>query len=108
MNAIELQKIIESWNADWFTTSIKWKTERYVIGLTHNEDNVECEKLITQINNFSSIENINVWGWIDTKSNIKYIDISTSTKSITKAKIIWKLFNQIAIFDLVKMKEIRL
>lgn len=103
-----LKSIIETWSVDWFTTSIKWKTGRYIIGLTHNDKNIKYKTLINQINNFSLLENINVWGWTDIQTNIKYIDISSSSDNIVEAKIIWKLFKQIAIFDLVNMEEIRL
>ena len=103
---MNLKNIISQWDDNGFTTSIKWNTARYVVALTHNKAGVSINKLNQQIRSYSMLENINVWGWTDNTTNIKYIDVSTSFNSLKKAREIWKMFKQIAIFDLKELKEI--
>jgi hypothetical protein len=103
-----LEKIIkENQNSDWFSKPIKWKLNRYIVGLTDNI-NPTIEQLEHQLASFSQLDNIHIWGWLDTKTNINYIDIWTSLNNLDEAKYIWKLFNQKAIFDIETFNEIRL
>ena len=103
------EKIIEAINnnfvVDGFTAPLKWTLKRYIVWLTHNDKHSSSE-LFKQTNAFSLLDNINVWGWCDVNTGINYIDISTSTDDINLALSLWKLFNQIAIFDIENLTEI--
>ena len=103
-----ITKILEeNMNSDWFTTPVKWELKRYIVALTDNV-NPTLELLEKQIESFSQLENINLWGWINIKDDIKYIDISTSFKHEWDARFFGTIFNQKAIFDIETFEEIRL
>lgn len=102
-----IKQIIDNGDVNWFTTPVKGELKRYVIALTHN-NTLSIEDIESQIKSFHTLDNINIWGWTDQETNIKYIDVSTSTNDLGEAKLLWKIFNQIAIFDLENLEEIRL
>ena len=88
-----------------FTIALKWETKRYVVALTHNK-NVKSKTLYKQAKTNELLENVNIWGREDNETNIKYIDISTSTNDLSFAQQLWKLYKQIAIWDNGNMQEI--
>ena len=108
---ITQEKIIEALKVadfSWFTTPLVGELSRYVVAFTHNE-NVSHSKLEEQANLYAKqFENINIWGWEDIKTWITYIDISTSFDNLDIALSIAKQYNQIAIWDNLEFKEIRL
>jgi len=92
-----------------FTYSLKWIANRYIVALTHNNANTSITKLNKQATALASVyHNVNIWGWIDNKTNELFIDISTSYASLSDAIKVAKDNNQIAIFDMAELKEIRL
>jgi len=92
-----------------FTSPLKGSINRYIVALTHNNANTSIDKLNTQAMDLSYVFlNINIWGWVDSKTNELFIDISTSYASLSDAIKVAKDNNQIAIFDMVELKEIRL
>jgi hypothetical protein len=102
-----LEILEQNLNSDWFTTPVKGELKRYIVALTDNV-NPTIQTLEKQIESFSWLDNINLWGWVNTKDNIKYIDISTSFKNESDAILFWKVFNQKAIFDIEAFNEIRI
>jgi len=103
-NIWEILKTADKWG---FTIPLKGDLKRYVVALTHNKS-ANIRDLKWQAKWFNSLDNINIGGWVDTKTNIEYIDISTSLDSLTGALALGRLFNQIAIFDLKTFEEIRI
>jgi len=99
---------LKSVNSEGFTIALKGETKRYVIGLTHNKANVTYKKLEEQAENYKTINNINVGWWVDSETNKKYIDVSTSSDDLSFAKRLAKFYNQIAIYDLISGCEIRI
>ena len=79
------------------------------MAFTHNE-NVPLKTLQAQIKYAmkNKYQNITIGGWMDSKTKKTYIDIGTSFASIWDAKMFGKVYQQIAIWDNVKMQEIRL
>ena len=104
----DINKALEGANSDWFTIALKWGTQRYVIWLTHNVGNTKVSELEQQANIYNTLDNVNVWGWTNTETDICYTDISTSSDDLSFAERLGKFYNQIAIWDNINMQEIRL
>lgn len=104
-----ISQVLASFQKEGFTTKIKGKhLRRFVVGLTMNS-NPNIFTLVNQTNRFGKLfDNITVGGWLDTETNIRYIDIGTTTNDIDQAKKLGKQYGQIAIWDNLEKKEIRL
>ena len=101
-----IENILKNGDTEWFTELLSWKKERYVIWLTHNTA-PSISLLLKQFNLYNKqFNNLTIWGWQDIKTWIYYIDIWTTTNNLIKAKRLQKAFKQIAIFDLVEMREL--
>ena len=107
MSEQDLQLLIERQDKEWFSLPIKGNMNRYIVAMTHNT-NVSARRLKQQIKEYNILDNVNLWGWTDKETNVQYIDISTSCKSLDFAKKLGKLYKQIAIWDIETMSEIRL
>jgi hypothetical protein len=106
--AYNIRQALECADKSGFTIALKWETKRYIVALTHNEWDVSIEKLEEQVYSNESLDNINLGGWVDSEDNTPYVDISTSTDDLSFAETLGKFYNQIAIWDNVELKEIRL
>ncbi len=93
-----------------FTKPLLWELKRYIVAYTNNTHWLDIELLAIQANwGFTrGLKNINIWGWEDNKTGKLYIDISTSFDELTSAKKFWKETKQIAIWDNLEFKEIRI
>ncbi len=103
----DLQTIINKGDKNWFTTALKGEKKRYIVAFTHNIT-LDIAKLYKQIGRNINLHNINVGGRTDLASGTSYIDASTSFNSLDNAKIFWKKYNQIAIYDMQEWEEIRI
>jgi len=104
-----IETALKNANSDGFTTALKGTTKRFVIAFTNNDSNPSIDKLNWQATALSyDNSNINIGGRIDSKTNKKYIDISTSVNDLNHALNIAKFNKQIAIWDNVEFKEIRI
>ena len=82
---------------------------RYIVASTHNKANVSIDILNQQAIELAvTFKNVNVGGWTDTATGEKYIDISTSFNNLEKAIKFARTTKQIAIWDLIAEKEIRI
>ena len=92
-----------------FTSIINWVLNRYIVANTHNAPDVSIEKLTQQADNlYLAYDNVNLWGWQDNETGNIYLDISTSFDSLEKAIDFARETKQIAIWDNVDFKEIKI
>lgn len=102
----DIKKVLQKVDTTkWFTVALKGKTQRYIVALTHNK-NVKSKTLYKQAKTNELLDNVNIWGWKDSETNTKHIDISTSTNNLSFAQTLGKLYKQIAIWDNESMQEI--
>lgn len=81
------------------------QTIRYAIALTNNDNKHKVKMLLNGINkNYKGF----IGGWMDKDTNIYYIDSVTINRNLSKSIILAKKYNQKAIYDLWKNKEIRI
>lgn len=106
----KILKALQNSNPNGFTTPLTGTLARYVVAYTHNEPDISVEELTQQATtwNVLNFENINIWGWQDTETWKRYIDISTSFDNLEQAKYFAGVWSQIAIWDNVEQKEIRI
>lgn len=109
------EKIIEALhNAELtgFTIPLQGELKRFVVANTHNipreNEGISYTLLNNQANTLSlAYTNINVGWWLDDETKLLYIDISTSFDNIKDAIEFAKETKQIAIWDNLELKEIR-
>jgi len=104
-----IKTALKTQDLTWFTSPLNGSIKRYIVALTHNTANTSIQKLNRQaiyIN--AKYSNVNIWGWKDTATNELFIDVSTSFDSLNDALALAKEYDQIAIFDMQELKEIRL
>jgi hypothetical protein len=81
------------------------QTIRYAIALTNNDNKHKVKMILKGLNKeFKGF----IGGWMDKDTNIYYIDLVTIEKNLSKSIILAKKYNQKAIYDLWKEKEIRI
>lgn len=117
-------KIIKENDLSGFTVAVKGELKRYVVANTHNEfDSIEWDSIVEWVSNIEDIaitltkqanenmyvwQNVTIWGWRDDKTDKIYIDAGMSTDDLEYAINCGKYTKQIAIWDNVEQKEIRL
>lgn len=113
MNKQKIETILNSLSDEqknWFTTPIQGNIKRYIVWLTNNQNifNADLPQLLEkQLKDFSTIYyQLNIGGWLDW--TILYIDVSTSFSDLEEAFYIARQYKQIAIWDNIDWKEIRL
>jgi len=109
----KINKAIQEGSKEGFTTTLYGNLKRYVVAYTHNKPWISYWMLVSILNNQAvalkiTCKNVNVGGWTDIKTGEKNIDISTSFDNLEEAIAFWKKYNQIAIWDNVEFKEIRI
>lgn len=111
----ETAKIIGENSLSGFSVAVKWELKRYVVANTHNKfdkmvDELHIADILTeQANeNMCAFDNVTIWGWEDIATKLIYIDTGMSTDDLEYAIKTGKHTNQIAIWDNLEQKEIRL
>lgn len=107
LSITELSKIVSNWDTNGFTHFFN-KKGRYVVGFTHNTTACDIDSLYAQYLAINNAVNLTVGGWTDTKTMVAYVDLGLAIDSLDEAIIIARQFAQIAIWDSVDMKEVRI
>jgi len=108
MYTSKILKALQESKINGFTTNISnYKLKRYIVALTHNEADVDVKTLNEQAENIR-FKNINIGGWTDLESGKRYIDVSTSFDCLWTTLDLARQYKQIAIWDNLEQKEIRI
>jgi fructokinase len=100
-------------NPDGFTVNAQTLqpiTKGYAVALADTQNSHDTAGLLSVIDyaqNHADTVNA-IGGWLDTESNKFYFDATVICDDLETALILGRRNNQIAIFDLEKMEEIRL
>ena len=100
-------------NPDGFTVNAQTLqpiTKGYAVALADTQDSHDTAGLLSVIEyaqNHADTVNA-IGGWLDTESNKFYFDATVICDDLETALILGRRNNQIAIFDLENMEEIRL
>lgn len=108
-NSDAMEKIAEilKWvDLTWFTVLLKWeRIQRYVVAFTDNKER-SLELLEAQVKWYSkAYDNITIGWWTNRHWDV-FIDIWTSTDSLSQALQLKRYYHQEAIWDFVKGWEI--
>ena len=99
-------------NKEGFTVSAKTLqpvTTGYAVAVDDTQNSFGVEGLANVVRYVSDHPEINAFGgWYNTENNIYYFDATIIVNDLTAAKELGRINNQIAIFDLAKLEEIRL
>lgn len=103
---MELGAILSRTDLTWFTELVHWdRLCRYVVGLTNNTER-SLQLLQNQIESFqSSFDNL-TFGWRTDPQGVVFIDVGTSTDSLTEARQLQSRYDQQAIWDIQNQEEI--
>lgn len=100
------QALQESYSKEGFTAYLE-KQGRYIVGLTHLKNPKE-ELLQAIVDSMPNVDNVTVGGWTDVETETTYIDVGLAFDNLETALNIGKSFAQLAIWDNVDFKEIRI
>lgn len=99
-------------NKEGFTVSAKTfqpVTTGYAVAVDDTQNSFGVEGLANVVRYVSDHPEINAFGgWYNTENNMYYFDATIIVNDLTAAKEMGRINNQIAIFDLAKLEEIRL
>lgn len=110
--SFEMLQLIASMNPDGFTVDKKTFepiTSGYsvaVAGTQNSFNNAGCARVVSYANNHKEINALG--GWLNTENGFYYYDAVIVCNDLSEALTLAKANNQIAIFDLNNMQEIRL
>ena len=84
-------------------------TTGYAVAVADTQNSFGIEGLANVVRYVSDHQEINAFGgWYNTENNMYYFDATIIVNDLTAAKELGRINNQIAIFDLAKLEEIRL
>ena len=84
-------------------------TTGYAVAVADTQNSFGIEGLANVVRYVSDHQEINAFGgWYNTENNMYYFDATIIVTDLTAAKELGRINNQIAIFDLAKLEEIRL
>lgn len=99
-------------NKEGFTVSAKTLqpvTTGYAVAVDDTQNSFGVEGLANVVRYVSDHPEINAFGgWYNTENNMYYFDATIIVNDLTAAKELGRINNQIAIFDLANLEEIRL
>lgn len=99
-------------NKEGFTVSAKTLqpvTTGYAVAVDDTQNSFGVEGLANVVRYVSDHPEINAFGgWYNTENDMYYFDATIIVDDLTAAKELGRINNQIAIFDLAKLEEIRL
>ena len=84
-------------------------TTGYAVAVADTQNSFGIEGLANVVKYVSEHPNINAFGgWYNSENNMYYFDATVIVNDLEAAKELGRINNQIAIFDLANLKEIRL
>lgn len=95
---------------DGFTLDLKTGEhikKGFAVAITHNIPLNDIKTLFNTIKINSTLKKA-VGGWVDSNTKAYYLDFVLITTTQEEALYLARVFNQIAIFDLKNLKEVRL
>ena len=99
-------------NKEGFTVSVKTfqsVTTGYAVAVADTQNSFGIQGLANVVRYVSDHPEINAFGgWYNTENNMYYFDATIIVNDLTAAKELGRINNQIAIFDLANLEEIRL
>lgn len=102
---LEMAKLPE--NKGGFTHFLSEKERRYIIGFTHNEGEEQVINSALSLP-LAKYQDLTFGGWTDEKTGIQYLDFGIASDDLDFSLKLGKTFGQLAIWDNLEMKEIRL
>ena len=84
-------------------------TTGYAVAVADTQNSFGIEGLANVVKYVSEHPNINAFGgWYNSENNMYYFDATVIVNDLEAAKELGRINNQIAIFDLANLEEIRL
>lgn len=108
-----INNALKSFSKEGFTVPIHGEPQRYIIGLTDNKaksiDFPLVKKLASQARALSKefSDSLTIWGWYSSERKSYFIDIGTTKSSLYQAIELAIKYKQEAIWDSIRMEEIR-
>ena len=84
-------------------------TNGYAVAVADTQNSFGFEGLVNVVKYVSEHPEVNAFGgWYNSENNLYYYDATVIVDDLATAKELGRINNQIAIFDLANLKEIRL
>ena len=103
------QVIEKNKNLDGFTVFLKWEEKRYIIAFTNNviRGSKDIARVKMQLLDNAHRDSLTIGWWKDKETGKFYIDLWVATDDLREATRMGRRYNQIAIFDMKELQEIR-